>query len=407
MKNIFILQNSQNFTINIAKISNPTHYRLFLLINPISYQKLYERKQHTLFEKIVITNDFSFNTAKKHIDKILNEYADIPINIVTNSEWCVNVCGQLRSHYQLPGLNAQVANRFTNKLVMKAALLNKKINLPRHLELEQKQFHTNKNYINTIISTLGFPVFVKPIDDANSNGAEKLDNMIMLKTWLKTHNKKKNFELDEYITGKLYHCDSFIKNGKILYTQISEYTKPVFEYLQGNTLGSITLPEHKKEFIQLEKFNRKVLSALEYSGSGITHLEVFITNENKIIFLEIAARAGGAWLAKLYHKHLNVRFLEANLLLQIKEDYTLHFDKKGPYCACLWFPATLGVIDSFNIPSIKSQHEINFFAQAGQTTQKPVTINDKIAEIFLWNTNFTELYTDFNALKNFRIVNYK
>ena len=243
MKEIIILQNSVAFSVDINQLYAPEKHRLHLIVNQDSFRKLQARWQDRLFHEIYVIEDFSFEKVAVIVETIIYKNPLADINIATNSEWCILLCGQLRQHFNITGLDAQAALQFTNKIEMKKALKNSEVRMPKHLLFNEEEYNLDPDkYIEKIIKILGTSLFAKPLDDANSNFTCRINSAIELSTWAKNKEKNKNFELDEYIEGKIYHIDAITLEGEILDTYVCEYIHPPFEFLVGNTIGNITLP---------------------------------------------------------------------------------------------------------------------------------------------------------------------
>jgi biotin carboxylase len=343
MKNIIVVQNSVAFSVDFCKILSEFPCKLYLIVNPKSLEKLQERGQAILFEQIYPIENFDFNILLPIMDEILKKVNKQKTNIVTNSERCVALCAQLRDHYGIVGDTFDCAERFTNKLRMKAVLSAANIRLPRHLAFDANTYLQDKElYLQQAIAVLGLPIFAKPIQDANSHSTAKLHHLQELKQWCDAYIVG-NFELDEFIEGTLFHCDSLIQRGNIIYTQVCEYTHPCYSFMEQKPLGSITLPEDHPDAIQIREFNQKILKVLGYSNSGATHLELFKKPNGELIFLEVAARAGGGMIPKVYQHHLRLDLFATHFLLQINENYMPRITQ-GPYACWVWFPLPGGIL---------------------------------------------------------------
>ena len=200
MKEIIILQNSVAFSVDINQLYAPEKHRLHLIVNQDSFRKLQARWQDRLFHEIYVIEDFSFEKVAVIVETIIYKNPLADINIATNSEWCILLCGQLRQHFNITGLDAQAALQFTNKIEMKKALKNSEVRMPKHLLFNEEEYNLDPDkYIEKIIKILGTSLFAKPLDDANSNFTCRINSAIELSTWAKNKEKNKNFELDEYI----------------------------------------------------------------------------------------------------------------------------------------------------------------------------------------------------------------
>ncbi|MBV9575429.1 MAG: hypothetical protein JO149_02265, partial [Gammaproteobacteria bacterium] len=209
MKNIYIIQNSNlSFDMDIEKIYSPNKYFLLLIVNPFSFKKLNTRRQENLFQKIWVIDDFNFDYLKELITHHQHNNP-LPLQIITNAEEAITLCGQLRVFFNNETLNF---DRFKNKLVMKEMLNKEKILTPNHILLD-KQLYQNQPpvYVNHILEKLDFPFLVKPIDSMGCIGIERISSVKELINWCNAAILTQNqYEIDEFISGKVYNCDSFI-----------------------------------------------------------------------------------------------------------------------------------------------------------------------------------------------------
>ncbi|TAK72177.1 MAG: ATP-grasp domain-containing protein [Gammaproteobacteria bacterium] len=397
MKKIIILQNSPVFTVDIAKIFNPNFWELHLLANKESYNHLHNRNQHILFNTITIIHDFNFNNLKNNIIPIINNVDKESVVFATNSESLVGITGQLREYFNIPGVHTNVARIFTDKVVMKKHLSSFNILLPNYIDFNFNEYSKMPtNYIKKISQKLSFPIIAKPIDSAGSNGVRKINNINELAQWA-TSIEKNGFELDEYITGELYHCDSFVHNGNILYTAVCHYSSPPHKFLLGHNLGSITLPNNDICYQELKKFNDYVLKNISTDFNGVTHLEVFKKDNGELIFLEIAYRGGGAGIPHMYQKHLNIDLFSTHFLLQSYDDYQLNI-YPSYYSAWIQFSPSSNVINIKDIPKTKSEISLVSRNEKINANSPCFSLRDYSLLIVLWNNNFTQLQQDFAKL---------
>lgn len=259
--------------------------------------------------------------------------------------------------------------------------------------------------MDKILNELNFPIFAKPINDANSYHTTKLHGIFDLIKWCEQAKQEISFELDEFIDGTLFHCDTFIKDNKIIYTHVCEYIQPCHKFLEGKPLGSIILPNKNENFIQISEFNELVLSKLGHSRNGITHLEVFKKQNGDLVFLEIASRAGGGLIPKIYKHYLGIDFFEAHYLLQISEKYFPAFSK-GDYACWVCFPLDNGIVNKFKLPKLNSKYEIKVNVKLKTAYKKSENLNERAAQLILWNEDYSALCEDFKMLRDFPLIKY-
>jgi hypothetical protein len=101
MKNVYLIQNSNlSFDMDISQIYFPEKYSLFLITNKFGIEKLKSRNQHSYFNKVWETEQFSFDHLKEIISINQTESGN-QLQIVTNAEEAVIVCGNLRLYFNI------------------------------------------------------------------------------------------------------------------------------------------------------------------------------------------------------------------------------------------------------------------------------------------------------------------
>lgn len=406
MKTIFFVQDfAFNKRINYYHIKKTLNNNLYLIAYNVTQQLFDEYVQNSyqdtfveclaidILDEDVIRNIITSFT-KKHGNDIL---------IITNAESAVSACGRLRQSF---GIDNDNLVRYVDKIEMKTALENK-IRMPKYVQFSNEDYLNDPDlYYNKIIDFLGAAIFIKPTNQYSSRGTKKLTNIEDLKEWHSNYQDDFNHvEVDELIEGTLYQCDSFIKDGKILYTHVCEYINPCHEFVLGKPFGSITLPRDSKDFKVLGKYNATVLKQLGAPHGGMTHLEVFKTKEGELVFLEIAARPAGAQTPQVYQKALNLdsSIREAHILLQTDPDYSPNIEQIGHACF-ISYPKKQGSVTLLNTPDkdlIQSEYICDWLVKVGDTLKDADKISDVALNIILWNNDYNQLQQDVDYLKTF------
>ncbi|MCB0357435.1 MAG: ATP-grasp domain-containing protein, partial [Bdellovibrionales bacterium] len=167
--------------------------------------------------------------------------------------------------------------RCTDKLKMKEFLKSKKIPMTEYISGQ------TEHSTNTIIDRLGTPVVAKPRKSSGGRGLKFLNSEDELAL-----EKNKDIIFEKSIQGTEGSVESLIINGKVQFTNITEYLH----------LGHCNLvPGHydlkfKKQVLDL---NAKVIDALNIQW-GMTHMEFYRTADSKILFGEIAIRPPGGYI---------------------------------------------------------------------------------------------------------------
>ncbi len=399
MKKVILLQNHPVFTLDISKITNPEKYELYLISTEICVEQLKNRDQHDFFKGIHVSNNFDMTELIGIVNAITKDNY-VNFDIVTSSEQAMDICGKLRVYFNL---DQDDLERYANKITMKESLFNSDVRCPKYIEFNDAEFLISPTkYLEKISKEIPFPMFAKPINQAGSIGSALIKDHEELIKWCSQKDNTKLFEIDEYVEGVLYHCDSFIKNSKTFHTQVSMYLNPCFDFTLGKPVGSLTLPSDTEDFKRIKEFTEKALQAMVMPKNAITHLEVIKKADGELVFVEVAARPPASMVPKTYKKHLGISIMESHILLQIDDDYLPNINY-GPYSAFVIYPKLKGIVSKFNEPVISSSYEVSYNMKLGDELTAAEKVRDIAASILFSNDNPDELMRDYLSLNIFQL----
>ncbi|OGT53638.1 MAG: hypothetical protein A3F17_01135 [Gammaproteobacteria bacterium RIFCSPHIGHO2_12_FULL_41_15] len=398
-KKIFILQNSQvSFGLDAAVIFNPEQYDLYLIVNNFGHDIVLKKNQQHFYSQIHVTQNFD---AAFLIRLILSESNEYLFDVVTNSEETMPICGKIRKEF---GLDEEDYARFYDKHVMKQRLLSKQFEyVPRYSVFDSARFLCEKEtYLKELLSDLEFPLFAKPVQCYSSINLCKLHNFDELQRWAQTVPVGELFEIDEFIDGTMYHCDSYIQNGKIVLTLVSMNSRPCYNFTQGEMKGTIVLPADHPDTMLLQDFTRNVLQALGMPKAGVTHLEVIKKADQRIYFIEIAHRSPGCLIPKMYQHHAMIDTIASHFLLQINPEYNFK-PKLNHYAAWACYPKKPGKVMAFkSLPENLNSHcEVEWFVSLHEDISHYSRHGrDYTGTLFMTNPDFDTLYKEFIELND-------
>ncbi|PJD91338.1 MAG: hypothetical protein CK423_09455 [Legionella sp.] len=378
-------------------------YRTFLLVNPLDFDRHQELINNLSIEKIIAC-DFKIETLIRECDTIINCYGPIH-NIVYFAEECVHVCGLLRQYY---GLSTDNLDRYIDKNLMIKILNEFNIRVPLSRVFDDQYYQTNKeNYLDKLENHLStYPLFIKPINLCGSVATTKVNNRKELNQWAQQKDNH-TYLIQEYLEGTLLHCESFIKDGTILYSCVFEYSNPGYFFAQGYPVGSISLPTNDPLAHRVREFSREVLHALGIFENGVAQVEIFLSPNNELIFLEAAARPPGLEGDLLYQKYLNIKINETHFLLQTSSSHCDFSTIQINYYAARYiFP----IPESGRIKSpcrkiaLNSPYVEQFRVKKGDIVSKSKDLFHVASTMVLWNKDYLQLREDFNNLKEFIAV---
>ncbi len=394
---------------------------LVLVCSQESYSHLSAQDKQSGLHSIVV-NDFSFSTLKEALNEqfsSLYEPGD-ETRIATLSEFDMTASGQLRDHfrekYNVIGPGSEIIDNFRDKLKMKEILGAKGVKIPSYIDFNSLVYQQNPTeYLSSIEKKLGYPMFAKPTDSAGSIGTCLIQNHHDLRAFTeKASQESQGYEIDEYVEGDLYHCDSIIQNGQVLFTFVNRYLNPNAEARAGKILGSMNMDLQSRESRELIEFTEHTLKQFPKLPDGITHLEVFKNKQGELIFLEVAARPAGAKVREMYlkrthgvdfswlHLRLNFGFGIEKQLAQLQDE-----SKWGPYTAMFQMlrPEETGILMRKRMPKFSnSQYDITWYAEEGDTLSPNESVLDTIFSSLMWNNEFEALEKDYQSLNQQRLI---
>ena len=400
MRKIFILQNSYvSFGLDVEKIYQPHKYQLYLIINEFGMNIVKEHGQIKFYSQICVTKNFDFENILALIKSF--SQSNESIDVVTNSEETMPVCGKIRKFLNI---DKNDYSRFYDKHIMKSMLVNSKnINIPKYKIFEPARFFSDGiDYLNELAHNLVFPLFVKPIQMYSSINIRKLDNFDQLHNWAKLIKSDDYYEIDEFIDGTMYQCDSYIKNGEILFTFVCQNSRPCYDFTIGKMKGTIVLPSEHSDALLLSAVTKKTLEQLGMPKAGVTHLELIRTKENVNYFIEIAHRSPGCLVPKMHLTNASIDTISAHFLLQIDPNY-YPTPMRNVFAAWACYPKIPGKVTTLKLlpTNLKSKCEVEWNVKVGDQIKTFSQFGrDYTGTIFMTNHNFDTLYNEFKIIND-------
>ena len=227
-------------------------------------------------------------------------------HVVALEEYDIVTAAHIREHLSLPGMGATTARCFQDKLAMRTRA--------RAVGIPQPEFVPLLNYqvIDEFLKRTEAPWMLKPRVSASAMGIKKLYEPEMVRSAIAEldgreafHENSAFYLLEHYISGDVYHVDSLVEGGKILFASVEHYGAPPFEVAH---FGGVTISHTVKRGSQAERslltLNKKLLHGFGFER-GVTHAEYIrrakvgsATGRDQFYFLEVAARVGGAYTAE-------------------------------------------------------------------------------------------------------------
>ena len=248
--------------------------------------------------------------------------------IVALDDFDVEKATYLRENLRIAGMGQTTGRYFRDKLAMRMRAKSCGISNPNFCSL------FNDHDINTFADTISPPWVLKPRSEASATGIIKVFDKESL--WIHINemgNNRFKYLVEQFHPGDVYHCDSLVLNGKILFSITSKYLTTPMEISQGGGIfRTANIPYDSEDDKAIKEANEQVIKGFGLKH-GAAHSEyIKCRDDGKIYFLETSSRVGGAYIAEMVAEASNINLwkewaaIEDSLVKETK--YTLPKVKK-------------------------------------------------------------------------------
>lgn len=229
-----------------------------------------------------ITNTVTYRARSKRFDRI-----------VALDEFDMETVAHLREHMRIPGMGRTLTAHFRDKLVMREKASEAGFLVPEftrvlvHPELRDWMKHVPAPWV------------LKPRSQASAIGIRKMQTADEVwRTLEQLGDRQSNYVLERFVPGDIFHVDSIVSEGAVVFTSVSGYGKPPLQVMhEGGVFTTRILDRSSDAVRELTAINTRLVPALGMIR-GVTHAEYIRAKEDgRFYFLEAAARVGGAFIA--------------------------------------------------------------------------------------------------------------
>ena len=248
--------------------------------------------------------------------------------IVALDDFDVEKATYLRENLRIAGMGQTTGRYFRDKLAMRMRAKSCGISNPNFCSL------FNDHDINTFADTISPPWVLKPRSEASATGIIKVFDKESL--WIHINemgNNRFKYLVEQFRPGDVYHCDSLVLNGKILFSITSKYlTTPMGISQGGGIFRTANIPYDSEDDKAIKAVNEQVIKGFGLKH-GAAHSEfIKCRDDGKIYFLETSSRVGGAHIAEMVAEASNINLWKEWAAIEdslVKEtQYTLPKVKK-------------------------------------------------------------------------------
>src|SRR5262249_29399736 len=150
----------------------------------------------------------------------------------------VELVAALCEHFRLPGVGDSAARLYRDKLAMRVRARELGVRVPEFSPV----FHHPD--VRDFLARVPPPWLLKPRGEASAAGIRKLHHADAVLRELDRLADDASFHLIErWVAGELYHVDSLLAGGRVVFAEFNGYLRPLLDVYQGGGIyATRTLP---------------------------------------------------------------------------------------------------------------------------------------------------------------------
>ncbi len=214
--------------------------------------------------------------------------------IIALDDYDVATAASLREHLRLPGMGESTARHFRDKLAMRMRAQEAGVLVPAFTPL------FNHARVEAYLSQVAPPWVLKPRFEAGAIGIRKLDtSQAVWQALAELGDQQSFYLLEQFVPGDVFHVDSLIWQGEVVFALASGYGVPPLAVAHGGGIFTTqVLPRSDEQTETLLRLNAELVRELGQKR-GAMHTEFIRGEDGRFYFLETAARVGGANIDKM------------------------------------------------------------------------------------------------------------
>jgi phosphoribosylaminoimidazole carboxylase (NCAIR synthetase) len=232
------------------------------------------------------------------IDRLFGAYEQLQVPLA-----------EAREKLGIPGMSAEVANRFRDKNLMKDIMRANGIPCARHSLAE-----TADDAV-AFASIVGYPVVVKPPAGAGSIATFKADDEASLRDAVSQAAPRREDPalIEEFIKGDEFSLETISIGGKSVWHSLTHYYPNPLDVVRNPWIQWCVLSPREVDDPKYDDIRAAGSKALEALGmqTGLSHMEWFRRPDGSIAISEVAARPPGAQITTLNSRAYDIDFVKA------------------------------------------------------------------------------------------------
>ncbi|MCD9880643.1 rhodanese-like domain-containing protein [Streptomyces guryensis] len=341
--------------------------------------------------------------ARKVIAGLLTDTGPADLTVHCYDEQNMTVAAELRTHFGLRGPGAADILPFRDKCLMKRRLLEADVRVPLFGLFDPERHAADATaYFKAIVAEVGLPFILKPTDAAASEGVLKITGYDEFDALPSDFGRA--YEYEEFVEGTMYSVNIVSEAGRTVFGGVTEYLVNSLEVPGGKVNADINLIDTDPRVARMVAFADRALDALGRPDGG-SHLELFHTRDDELVFLEVGARFKG--MAGLAAMQRNYGIAFVNLAFEIESGVKSRpYDGEQIYCFDGVVPKKQGVVKELIGPDLESDVEMTWKVEVGEEIESSNSLLANGGTFLVSNKDYEAAYRDFRRLAEYRPIRY-
>jgi biotin carboxylase len=214
--------------------------------------------------------------------------------IIALDDYDVELGAALREHFRLPGVGQSAIRFFRDKLAMRYKARELGLPVPEFTPL----WHHDD--VRRLLASVPPPWLVKPRHEASSIGIKKLHDADSVWRRIDELGDEASYHLlEQFVPSELYHVDSIVSGGQVVFAEVGQYHRPLLEvYTGGGVFATRTADRDAPEVREMTALNARLLQGFGLRD-GCSHTEFLRSGDGRLYFLETSYRVGGAGISDM------------------------------------------------------------------------------------------------------------
>ena len=219
--------------------------------------------------------------------------------VVALDEFDLETAAFLREQFRLPGMGQTATRFFRDKYAMRLGAAAGGVPVPEFCPVVNHDALCR--FLSAGAGAGRGPGMLKPRWRGSAIGINKFEQPNDVWPLLEQLGEGAgNYLVERFVPGEIYHVEGITYEGDLLFEVVHKYAQPPFQTMHaGGVFSTRTLPRDGAEATELRALHRRLLPVLGLRN-GVTHTEFIRAEEDgRFLFLETAARVGGAYIAEV------------------------------------------------------------------------------------------------------------